>query len=217
MDLLERDLAFRELERAMVNATRGEGRVALVSGEAGIGKTAVVEQFARRNRATIRILWGSCDPLSTPRPLGPLHDIATQTRSDLAGLLASGADLTTIFPVALAELHSRAVIAVFEDDHWADEATLDLLRFLGRRIARTAAVLVLTYRDDELGRHGHPLRTLLGDLASWSAYRSLRSAQPRFARSWAIGPWTRSRCIVKLAAIRSLSRRCCRAPARACR
>lgn len=68
----------------------------------------------------------------------------------------------------LAELQERPVIAVFEDIHWADDATLDLLRYLGRRIVRTSALLVLTYRDDELSP-GHPLRTVLGDLVSSAA------------------------------------------------
>ena len=107
------------------------------------------------------MLWGACDALFTPRPLGPLHDMAAQTSGTLPALLTGTADRTRIFSAMLAELQGRPVIAVIEDVHWADEATLDLLRYLGRRIARTAALLVLTYRDDELGP-GHPLRTVLG-------------------------------------------------------
>lgn len=165
MDLLERDVTLRELDAALAGALRGEGQVALVSGEAGIGKTALITRFARARPSAVRVLWGACDALFTPRPLGPVHDIAVQTQGALPALLASAADRTAIFAAVLAELQGRPAVAVFEDVHWADEATLDLLRFLGRRIARTAALLVLTYRDDELGPR-HPLRTVLGDLAA---------------------------------------------------
>jgi DNA-binding CsgD family transcriptional regulator/tetratricopeptide (TPR) repeat protein len=165
MDLLERDAAMRQLETALRDAERGEGRVALVGGEAGIGKTTLVERFTRGHSPRVRVLWGACDALFTPRPLGPVHDIAAQISGTLPSLLTRTADRTRIFSAMLAELQGRPVIAVIEDVHWADEATLDLLRFLGRRITRTAALLVLTYRDDELGP-GHPLRTVLGDLAS---------------------------------------------------
>jgi DNA-binding CsgD family transcriptional regulator/tetratricopeptide (TPR) repeat protein len=173
MDLLERDVVLQELGSALGTTQRGEGRVALISGEAGIGKTALVGEFAREHRESIRVLWGACDALFTPRPLGPVHDIAAQTQGELPALLTSSADRAAIFTAALSELQRRPLIVVFEDIHWADEATLDLLRFLGRRIQRTAALMVLTYRDDELNP-GHPLRTLLGDLAASSA--SLRIA-----------------------------------------
>ncbi len=89
--------------------------------------------------------------------------MAARLPETVRGLLAVDARSGTIFSAVLAELQRRPAIVVFEDVHWADEATLDLLRFLGRRVARTAALLVLTYRDDELGPR-HPLRTVLGDL-----------------------------------------------------
>ena len=163
MDLLERDAAIHELEVALRDAVRHEGRAALISGEAGIGKTALVERFAEDHRAAGRVLWGACDALFTPRPLGPLHDMAAQSGGTWPTLLAGAADRSLLFASVLAELQERPVVAVFEDVHWADDATLDLLRYLGRRIAHTSALLVLTYRDDELGPV-HPLRTVLGDL-----------------------------------------------------
>jgi predicted ATPase len=173
LDLLERDDALGALDAALADAGRGEGRAVLISGEAGIGKTALVARFARARRAAVRVLWGACDALFTPRPLGPLHDIAVQTQGALPALLAGTTDRTAIFAATLAELQARPAVAVFEDVHWADEATLDLLRFLGRRIVRTSAVLVLTYRDDELGA-SHPLRTVLGDLTSSAATVRIR-------------------------------------------
>jgi predicted ATPase len=78
MELLERETQLRELEAALHDAVNGAGRLALVSGEAGIGKTALVERFAPERRADVRVLWGACDALFTPRPLGPLHDMAGQ-------------------------------------------------------------------------------------------------------------------------------------------
>jgi DNA-binding CsgD family transcriptional regulator len=113
-----------------------------------------------------------CDALFTPRPLGPLYDIATQTQGRLLALLHAEAGRAAIFATLLAELQERPTLVIFEDIQWADEATLDLLRFLGRRIARTCALLVMTYRDDELGPR-HPLRTVLGDLASLSSVRRI--------------------------------------------
>src|SRR6185503_18203500 len=111
-------------------------RVALVSGEAGIGKTSLVEQFTEAHKQQARVLWGSCDALFTPRPLGPLYDISHQTQSNLHALLADGAPRASIFSAVLEELEDShgPSITIFEDLHWADEATLDLLKFLGGRI-----------------------------------------------------------------------------------
>lgn len=163
--LLERDAHLDELAGALQGAASGEGRVVLVSGEAGIGKTALVDWFTRQQRGAARLLWGACDAMFTPRPLGPLHDMAAQMQGNLLALLNSDANRTTLFAAVLSELQGHPSIVVFEDVHWADEATLDLLRFLGRRVARTMALLVMTYRDDELGPQ-HPLRTVLGDLVT---------------------------------------------------
>ena len=165
MKLLERDACLDELARALQDAACGEGRVVLVSGEAGIGKTALLDCFTRQRCGAARVLWGACDAMFTPRPLGPLHDMAAHMPGSVPGLLHSNANRTALFAAVLAELQGCLSIAVFEDVHWADEATLDLLRFLGRRMARTAALLVMTYRDDELGPQ-HPLRIVLGDLVT---------------------------------------------------
>jgi DNA-binding CsgD family transcriptional regulator/tetratricopeptide (TPR) repeat protein len=173
MDLLERADFFQQLQDTLAEVVSGHGRVALVSGEAGIGKTSLVEQFAERQKNVCRVLWGACDALFTPRPLGPLHDIALQLRGDLLTLLEEEASRATIFSAVFAELQSQpSTLLVFEDVHWADEATLDLLKFLGRRINKLNALLVITYRDDEV-RSEHPLRLVLGDLPR-SCVRSVR-------------------------------------------
>jgi tetratricopeptide (TPR) repeat protein len=164
MDLLERSVALGELGDLLA-ATAAGGCVVLVAGEAGIGKSALVRRFAERHEADARFLAGACDPLLTPRVLGPLHDIARQTRGRLAELLVSGGSREAVFAAFLDELMRppRRQVVVVEDAHWADEATLDLLVFLGRRLEHTPALLIVTYRDDELGAD-HPLRGVLGAL-----------------------------------------------------
>lgn len=163
--LLERDDALRRLEEALASARAGEGRVAIVLGEAGIGKTSVVRAFARAARSSARTLWGACDPLFTPRPLGPFYDIAEEAGSAALSTLDAESDRTRLFAGLLDELSATTTLAVVEDVHWADEASLDALGYLVRRIDRAPCLLVLTYRDDEVGAQ-HPLRHLLGAIPS---------------------------------------------------
>jgi len=164
MDPLERASLLEELSGVLA-ATAAGGRVVLLAGEAGIGKSALVKRFTERQSADARFLLGACDPLLTPRALGPLHDISRQTGGRLAELLASGGPREAVFAAFLDQLAQppRRRVVVVEDAHWADEATLDLLVFLGRRLERTPVLLIVTYRDDELGGD-HPLRGVLGAL-----------------------------------------------------
>jgi predicted ATPase len=179
MPLLERESALDALGGWFAEARAGRGRLVLVlvGGEAGVGKTALVEEFAARQRHAARVLRGACDPLTTPRPLGPLADVAPALGGRLDQLLHDEAPREALFPALLDRLHdARAVtVLVVEDVHWADEATLDLLRFLGRRLGPTPALLVVTYRDDQVGPL-HPVRLLSGDLASSALVRRLRLA-----------------------------------------
>ncbi|HLW02949.1 MAG TPA: AAA family ATPase [Ktedonobacterales bacterium] len=172
MDLLERDQDFEQLARLWHAATTGQGRTVLVSGEAGIGKTALVERFVHQQGQATRCLWGACDALFTPRPLGPLYDMAAQTLGALSSLLQHETPRPVLFSTFLDELRNGGspIVVVIEDVHWADEATLDLITFLGRRIARLPVLLILTYRDDELGRD-HPLRAVLGELPGTAVAR----------------------------------------------
>ncbi len=168
MELLERDAPLQELQEAWDNAAAGNGRFALISGQAGIGKTSLVEHFTQRLEKNQRVLWGTCDALFTPRPLGPLHDIAGQVKGEFGTLFQAKINRPVLFSACLNEFQTPPTIVVVEDIHWADEATLDLLKFLGRRIQRTATLMIVTYRDDELSQQ-HPLRLLLGDLATSTA------------------------------------------------
>jgi len=157
--LLERDAALAELEAAVDRVTTGgQGELAVVTGEAGVGKSSLVGHFTRTG-APGEVLWGACDSLRAPRPLGPLVDIARSI-----GVTTSARD--ALFAGIYEHLQAvpKAAVVVVEDVHWADAATLDLLTMLGRRIDRTRGLLVITYRDDELDPE-HPLWPLLADVA----------------------------------------------------
>ena len=162
--LLERSGQLRALGEALAAvASGGHGRIVLVAGEAGIGKTALLRRFCAGVDGSARVLWAGCDPLFTPRPLGPVLDLARAVAGEVAARAADGARPYDVAAALLRELAARPSVAVVEDVHWADEATLDVIRLAGRRVADVPALLVLSYRDDELHR-SHPLRIVLGDL-----------------------------------------------------
>ena len=147
-------------------AASGRGGVVIVSGEAGVGKTALLRQFRGELPRRVTVLWGSCDPLFTPRPLGPLLEPATELGGEPAELAATGAKP---FDIAIALAAALGAIApallILEDVHWADEATLDVVRILARRARESGWLLVISYRSDQLHRD-HPLRMVLGELSS---------------------------------------------------
>src|SRR5438105_3021657 len=163
-ELMERSGELAALERHLENVRiSGTGRFCMLAGEAGVGKTALLRRFSEQHRGA-QILWGACDPLFTPRPLGPLVDIAAGVGGELARLGGSQARPYEIVSALVNQLRQRSpAIVVLEDVHWADEATLDVLRLLSRRIKSAPALLIASYRDDELDR-SHPLRLLLGEL-----------------------------------------------------
>lgn len=164
--LLERADQLGLLGDALTAVVRGgRGRTALVTGEAGIGKTALLRRFTDRVTGPSRTLWAACDHLFTPRPLGPFLDLAEATGGGLAARMADAVRPYDVAVALLAELSSGGATAVvLEDVHWADEASLDVVRLLARRIETVPALMVLSYRDDELDR-SHPLRLVLGDLS----------------------------------------------------
>lgn len=163
VQLVERDTDLAGLGSLLADAREGTGRIALVRGEPGIGKTALVRTFTESMAGDSFILWGVCDDLLAARPLGPVSDMAVQEPS-LAGALATG-DRNQVFEVFL-DLLNRSLhptLAVIDDAQWADEATLDLITYVGRRIESTHGLLLLTYRDGDV-RGEHPLRSVLGSL-----------------------------------------------------
>jgi ATP/maltotriose-dependent transcriptional regulator MalT len=163
VQLLERDRALAALAEAHAAAARGSGRAVLVSGEPGIGKTALATRFASDLDVGARVLWGACDDLSIPRPLGPLHDMAGAASPALERALAAGAAPHEIQALLITELGTPPgpTVLVLEDVHWADDATLDVITVLGRRIGGLPGLLVLTFRGGEVPP-GHPLHAALG-------------------------------------------------------
>jgi DNA-binding CsgD family transcriptional regulator/tetratricopeptide (TPR) repeat protein len=173
--LLERDAVLERLRASLGEAAAGRGRLVLVSGEAGVGKTAAVRAFCNDARP-VRSLSGGCDALFTPRPLGPLSTIAEETGGPLEDALAGERIPHEVTSALVAELRERRpTVFVLEDVHWADEATLDVLRLLARRLANVPALVVATYRDDELETR-HPLRRMLGELATNAAVERVKLA-----------------------------------------
>src|SRR5262245_26569734 len=155
----------------MTEAASGHGRLVLVGGEAGVGKTSLVRRFTQGLPRGVRVLWGGCDPLSLPRPLGPLLDVAPALGHEFQRLLDDDARARA-FTMLRDALQVATHVLVLEDLHWADDATFDLLRYLGRRLDATRSLVVVTYRDDEVGP-SHPLRIVLGDLATCAEVRRL--------------------------------------------
>ena len=162
---LERGEGLLALEGSLTDIVEGKsGKLLLVTGEAGVGKTALLRRFSSSQQASIRVLWGSCEPLLTPRPLGPLFDVAETVGGELQELVKAGARPHEVTAALLSELDKRPLtLLVLEDLHWADEATLDVFRLLARRVESVPALAVASFRDDELDR-APQLRIVLGEL-----------------------------------------------------
>jgi DNA-binding CsgD family transcriptional regulator/tetratricopeptide (TPR) repeat protein len=164
VQLLERDLEVASLGTWWNEAQAGHGRLVFLGGEAGAGKTSLVSHFARTVIGDARVLVGLCDPGATRRPLGPLEDVA-----DALGVRTELDDpevrRSSLYPRVRSALSRSLTLLVFEDVHWADEASMDLLRYLGRRMDALPVLAVATFRDDEVAAN-HPLATVLGDLAT---------------------------------------------------
>jgi len=172
MELLERESPLALLAECAAEARRGDGRLVVLGGEAGVGKTALLERF-QRDLPDARWSWGACDGLFTPRPLGPLYDLADQLAAELIDLCARGADRGELFRALLRQVSGPEThVVVVEDVHWADEATIDLLRFAGRRLREARLLLIVTYRDDDLAADDQ-LRIALGELVRHRSTRRI--------------------------------------------
>ena len=171
--LLERETQLASLHQYAEEARGGDGRLVLVSGEAGIGKSALVEGLADRLPDAVW-LWGACDGLFTPRPLAPFHDVARQVGGELLDAVRNGASRDRVQDEVLGWLgaQDRLTVLVVEDAQWADDATLDLLRYVGRRVRTLPALLLVTFRDDALAP-ADALRVVLGELAGQRSTRRI--------------------------------------------
>ncbi|WP_374380521.1 AAA family ATPase [Dongia sp.] len=177
MTLLERDQQLALLHQWAAEAANGAGRIVLLSGEAGIGKTSLLQHFARDaelhaervggrvQRTAARFLWGGCESLFTPHPLAPLYDIARQIGGSFAPAILHADRREIVFNLTIDQLMQLGgpTVLIIEDAHWADEATLDLVKFLGRRLRQMKLLLILSYRADEIGKT-HLLRGVIGEL-----------------------------------------------------
>ena len=166
MELIERDEFLGLLQSAFTAVATGEGHCIFICGEAGIGKTSLVKAFRRTLKKEQPFFQGTCDALFTPRPLAPLYDIIPQLKMNPLHQRSGMTERTRLFGDFFQDLSNRSspVVIVFEDIHWADEATLDFIKFLSRRITQTSSLFICTYRDNEISSH-HPLRNVLGQLA----------------------------------------------------
>jgi predicted ATPase/DNA-binding CsgD family transcriptional regulator len=167
LDLLEREPHLAQLHEYFRQAAAGHGRVVFLAGEAGVGKTALIDAFRQRIADRVDVRRFSCDGLSTPRPLGPIRDLASVLSLPNDPRLLEGEAREQLFRAILAALATRRepIVLIGEDAHWADGASIEFLRFLGRRIGDLPLLVTITYRDEELDSH-HPLRVILGDLAT---------------------------------------------------
>ena len=189
--LLERSAALDSLTADLAAVQADGGRVVFIAGEAGIGKTSLLRAFRARHGARPRFFWGACDPLFTPRPLGPFADIAQPAGGEFEALVEEGAKPYEIASALLRELARRPTVLVLEDVHWADEASLDVLRMVTSRIADVPALVLASYRDDEL-RSDHAFRGVLGELVRGRSVRRMSldllsaAAVARMAESHAV-------------------------------
>jgi DNA-binding CsgD family transcriptional regulator/tetratricopeptide (TPR) repeat protein len=156
--LLERERELDVLSGALAAALGGAGSGIAISGEPGAGKSVLVEA-ACAQATGLRVLRGGCDPLVTPRPLGPFRDLLV----DL-GPLDGQVPLAEVCGSTYAVLRAEPTVLVVEDLHWVDAASVEVLRFLVRRLDAMPCAVVVTYREDEIGEQ-HSARALLGDFA----------------------------------------------------
>ena len=174
MGLIEREAALDDLRAWEHEAHAGDGRLVWLYGDAGIGKSSLIRMFIEGLDPHIRASIGACEPLSTPRPLGPLVDVAHDLGPNVVRMLYDGTPRDLLFLEVNRCLHASTEkrVVVFEDVHWADQATLDLLQYLGRRLRGTRTLLIATYRNDEVTPE-HPLLGVVGNLATSGSVRRL--------------------------------------------
>ncbi len=160
--LLERERHLSLLDGWWAAAAAGRGSLVLVAGEAGGGKTSLVRQLAPYDDAWV----GWCEPLVTPRPMGPLLDVALQVGDPLLRAVRAASDPYDAFGALLEALRQRRAptLLVVEDAHWCDDSTAAMLQYLGRRIESVPVMVVVTFRPDEITER-HPFRRALADLA----------------------------------------------------
>lgn len=156
--LIERDQFLECMGECMSGVVAGAGHSLFLVGEAGIGKTSLLREFVSRARNQVRILSASCEDFSSPEPLTLVRELCPDQD------IGAGTSRFVTFSTALDWLCSEPTLLAIEDIHWADDASMDFLRFVGRRLAEQPVMLVLTSRDDDNESRAR-LSRVLGDIS----------------------------------------------------
>jgi len=161
--LLERDHVLGELGSLAAEAAEGRGRIAFVVGEAGIGKTSVLRAAQERFGATIRTIWTACEDISSAEAFTVLRELPDISGS-LIDTATGGGSRLALFRDTLDQLVQVPTVLFIEDLHWADDGSIDFIRYAGRRIEELPLLVVISSRNDEQVARGRLVRAA-GDLA----------------------------------------------------
>ncbi|HST48046.1 ATP-binding protein [Jatrophihabitans sp.] len=169
--LVERDHLLGTLTALVAQAAAGHGGMVFLGGEAGVGKTSLALALADAAGDRLTVRRGGCDNVTTADALGPLIDAVPE----LSTVIEDEAELNRLrlFRRLRAVLGGTPTLLLLEDVHWADEATLEILRYLGRRIEGMPLLVLATFRSDEVVG-SHPLTVVLGDLATAPGVRRVQ-------------------------------------------
>ncbi len=157
--LVGRGDLLASLTALLGDAIAGRGRLVFVGGEAGVGKSSLARRAADELPATMQVRLGAVDDIATADALAAFQDAVPELAAALGGRRID------VFRALRAVLAERPTFLALEDLHWADQATLDALRYLGRRLDGLPVLVVATYRHDEVGPR-HPLTAVMGELAT---------------------------------------------------
>lgn len=172
--LFGRDREQTTLRESLHEMLEGRGRLVLIGGEAGIGKTALVQSLAQEaEEEGARVLTSACYDLMVTPPYGPWLELFSRFDEEDRPPLPVDADhhgahraasQDALFEEAYDSLVGAAsqkpLVVVLEDLHWTDAASLEFLRYVARQLADLPLLVVVTYRDTELDRQ-HPLHQLM--------------------------------------------------------
>ncbi|MGA7203585.1 MAG: AAA family ATPase [Specibacter sp.] len=199
--MIGRDAELDALADSFAQAAANMPQAVMIGGEAGLGKTRLVREFLAGLPGQARTITGQCVDLGALAPpyapiTGVLRSLAAQIgmaelielagpgREALALLLPEAGPapdrnangnrvLDAVMTVLERSCADVPTVMVVEDLHWADDATLTVLRFILRALAGGCFLLVMTYRTDDIGR-GHPLRAFLSELERGRQAKSIR-------------------------------------------
>jgi class 3 adenylate cyclase/tetratricopeptide (TPR) repeat protein len=176
--LIGRDVEIGRLVELLEAASGGSGRTALIGADAGLGKSALLREFLGRARERgARVLFGECSEIEARRPFGPVIDAFAATGMALPEVLrVGGPGAQSVSELERYRAHagladalasaarSQPLVLAIDDVHWADEATLELVPYLARKLRSARVLVVAAYRTDELHRT-HPLNHVLAELS----------------------------------------------------